>query len=80
MVEFVARLKEKEITLQESGLNIEYIAELVNMIDEKIITGKIAKLVADDMLASTDKSPTEIVKNNPDYQPLKDTNFIENLS
>lgn len=78
-VEFVGRLKEKEQTLTESGLKVEYIAELVNMIDERKITGKIAKLVADDMLASVGTSPKEIVNNNPDYQPLQDTKFIEAL-
>lgn len=78
-VEFAARLKEKEMSLQSSGLKMEHIAQLVNMIDEKTITGKIAKLVADDMIESIETSPQDIVKNNPDYQPLKDTNFIEAL-
>lgn len=78
-VEFAGRLKEKELDLAKSGLNVEHIAQLVNMIDDKKITGKIAKLVADDMLTSIGKSPEEIVKNNPDYQPLQDTAFIETL-
>lgn len=78
-VEFAGRLKEKNTTLLESTLRIDHIAELVNMIDNKTITGKIAKLVADDMLEQEGKSPKHIVENNPDYQPIKDTTFIETL-
>ena len=78
-VEFMGRLKEREKTFLESGLKIEFIAQLVNMIDTKKITGKIAKQVADDMLDSVETTPQDIVRNNPDYQPLEDTNYIDTL-
>jgi aspartyl-tRNA(Asn)/glutamyl-tRNA(Gln) amidotransferase subunit B len=43
------------------------------MIESNTITGKIAKSVADDMCKSPGKDPEQIVKQNPDYQPLQDT-------
>ena len=49
------------------------------MIDKKIITGKIAKKVADDMLSMSGKDCEEIVAENPDYQPVNDESEIEKL-
>ena len=49
------------------------------MIDLGTITGKIAKLVADEMVASPGKSPEEIVKANPDFQPVSDEGEIEKI-
>jgi len=78
-VEFAGRLKESGNTLWGIGITAEYVAKLVNLIDTKVITGKIAKQVADDMLATPGKDCEEIVKENPDYQPLHDTGEIEKL-
>lgn len=75
-VEFVGRLKEGVKPLPHSGISPESIAELVNMIDDKTITGKIAKAVADDMVQNPGVAPSIIVKQNPDYQPVSDTGEV----
>jgi aspartyl-tRNA(Asn)/glutamyl-tRNA(Gln) amidotransferase subunit B len=69
-VEFAGRLKEKGHTLISLGLPPVHLAKLVQMIEEKVITGRIAKSVADDMVATPNKDPEQIVQNNPDYQPV----------
>ncbi|MBP9841806.1 MAG: Asp-tRNA(Asn)/Glu-tRNA(Gln) amidotransferase subunit GatB [Simkaniaceae bacterium] len=73
-VEFVGRIKETEHILPP----LEHIAELVNLIESKAITGKIAKKVADDML-KTKEAPSLIIRANPDYTPLSDTSAITPL-
>ncbi len=77
IVEFTGRLKEKGISLEASGLQSAHVGHLVKMIEDKVITGRIAKQVADDMLVSPEKDSKEIVKENPDYQPVQDTSIIE---
>jgi len=78
-VEFSGRLKESGKPLWDTPITSAHIAELVNLIDKSTITGKIAKSVADDMMASPGKSPGEIVKANPDYLPMHDTAIIDPL-
>ncbi|MEX0962408.1 MAG: Asp-tRNA(Asn)/Glu-tRNA(Gln) amidotransferase subunit GatB [Simkaniaceae bacterium] len=78
-VEFVGRLKEKGISLFESKIPSSSIAELVNLIEEKTITGKIAKKIADDLVLSPEKTPLEIIEENPDYKPIDDHKEIESL-
>jgi len=73
-VEFVGRLKDTKIKIPA-----EHIAQLVNLIDEKVINGKIAKSVADDMIANPEKAPKLIVEENPDYKPLSDSGAIETI-
>lgn len=75
-VEFAGRLKEGLVPLPKSGIAPEHIAELVNLIDNKTITGKIAKSVADDMVKNPHLAPSALVKANPDYQPVSDTNEV----
>jgi len=77
ITEFSGRLKEKGQTLKESGLTSEYVGHLVKMIEDKVITGRIAKQVAGEMLEDPSKDPREIVKANPNYQPLEDDSVIE---
>lgn len=79
VVEFTGRFKDSGISLEKSGILSQHVMELVNMIEEGTITGKIAKSVADDMVVNKGLSPKEIVKNNPDYQPISDTSSIEAL-
>ncbi len=79
IVEFVGRLKDSGKKLKDIGIPSEHLAILVNMIDNGTITGRIAKKVADDMLENPGKNPEEIVKENPDYQPMTDTSSIEPL-
>jgi len=76
-IEFIGRIKDTGKTLTEIGIEALQIAQLVNMIEENVITGKIAKKVADDMLLHPGKSPEDIVAANPDYKPLTDTSVIE---
>ncbi len=78
-VEFAGRYKETGQSLLQSGITAEQIAKLVNLIEQGTITGKIAKSVADDMVASPGKNPEQIVQENPDYQPVHDTAAIEPL-
>lgn len=77
IVEFAGRLKEKGITLETSNLSSHYIGKLVKLIEDKIITGKMAKGVADTMLASPDLDPEEIVRQNPELRPMDDSSLIE---
>ena len=65
VVEFAGRLKDKGLSLPQSGITAQNIAKLVNLIDSGVITGKIAKMVADAMVASPEKDCEEIVKGNP---------------
>lgn len=78
-VEFIGRIKDLGKSLTDLGIEVSHIAELVNLIEEGIITGKIAKKVADDMIAYPGKSPQAIVDENPDYKPLSDISAIEGL-
>lgn len=75
--EFAGRLKEMGISLKASKLKSEYVGHLIKMIDEKVITGRIAKQVANDMLKDPTKDSRQIVKDNPDYQPEQNTSVIE---
>ncbi len=79
IVEFAGRLKESGKSLIDTGIPAADIATLVNLIDKGAITGKIAKKVADDMLEHPEKGPEQIIKENPDYQPLSDRKEIESL-
>ena len=76
-VEFLGRAKIRNQTLKELNVTPESIAELVSLIDTGIITGKIAKQVADDMVEAPTKKPIDIVNGNPDYKPLSDESEIE---
>lgn len=79
IVEFAGRLKESGKSLIELGIPAAEVASLVSMIDEGTITGKIAKSVADDLLAAHTKTVKQIVAENPDYQPLHAEDEIEVL-
>lgn len=79
VVEFAGRLKETGKTLAEYGIPSNQVAKLVNMIDQGVITGRIAKAVADDMVAQPNKDCEQIVKENPDYMPVHDQGEIGKL-
>jgi aspartyl-tRNA(Asn)/glutamyl-tRNA(Gln) amidotransferase subunit B len=76
-VEFAGRLKDSGKNLIDLGILPEHIAKLVQMIDQNKITGRIAKSVADDMVANPGFDPESIVAQNPDYQPTSDISAIE---
>ena len=77
--EFTGRFKDTGKNLLGSGILAAHIGKLVQMIEKGTITGKIAKSVAVDMFASPGKDPEQIVKENSDYQPIRDTSSIEPL-
>ncbi len=76
-VEFAGRLKEKNLTFATLPINPLYIAKLVNLLDKKTITGKIAKAIADKMLEPPYLSPEKLIAANPDFQPLESEDLIE---
>ncbi len=79
VIEFAGRLKESGKTLVDLGIPAKEIAALINLIDAGTITGRIAKSVADDLLATPKKTVKEIVDANPDYQPMHGEAEIEAL-
>lgn len=79
IVEFPGRYKDSGTSLLTSGITATHVAKLVNMIHEGKITGRIAKAVADDMVAHPGKDPEIIVKENPDYKPMDDTAALEKI-
>jgi aspartyl-tRNA(Asn)/glutamyl-tRNA(Gln) amidotransferase subunit B len=78
-VEFEGRLKPLGKTLQILGILPSHIGKLVKLIDEGKITGRIAKDVADAMVASPGLDPEAIVSQNPDFQPLSNSSEIEQI-
>lgn len=77
IVEFAGRYKETGKTLLTSGIPSAHVGMLVRMIDDKTITGRMAKEVADEMVAQPEKSPEEIVAANASYRPVGDLAIIE---
>ncbi|NDD99541.1 hypothetical protein EB008_04520, partial [bacterium] len=75
-VEFVGRLNEDKVHFMDANIPIENVAYLVSMIENGVITGKIAKEIKEQMCL-TKKHPQEIFDQNPDYKPLSDTKEIE---
>lgn len=78
-VEFTGRLKEKGTTIWESGLRPSAVGELVLMIQEGTITGKTAKSVADEMVATPNVFPRAIVDKNPAFRPFQDMQLLEKI-
>jgi aspartyl-tRNA(Asn)/glutamyl-tRNA(Gln) amidotransferase subunit B len=76
-VEFAGRTKEK--SLWEIGIISEHIADLVNLIDNNTITGKIAKKLADVMVERPGISPYTLIKENPEYAPITNEQEIQQI-
>lgn len=77
IVEFAGRYKESGKTVWTSGITAQNIGKLVSLIDEGKITGKIAKKVADEMVKNPQKACEEIIRENPEFQPVQDQGEIE---
>lgn len=77
IVEFAGRFRDTGTNLTTSGIPAEHVGKLVQLIDSGKITGRIAKSVADDMVASPGKDPEAIIAENPDYQPMDDIGALE---
>lgn len=78
-VEFAGRLKEKGKNLRTASLSPEHVAELVLLIENKTITARMAKAIADEMVDTPGKSPKAIIAENPDYQPMENLGELESL-
>ncbi len=76
-IEFAGRFKESGKTLPTSGIPPEHVAKLVSLIDQNTITGRIAKAIADEMVANPALDPETIIAKNPDYQPNADIASLE---
>lgn len=76
-VEFAGRLKESGQSLLTLGIPPSSIAKLVLLIEKGQITGRIAKSIADEMIASPGLDPETIMNSNPDYQPISGLSEIE---
>lgn len=79
IVEFAGRFKDTGKSLITCGIPSGHLGKLVNMIDKGVITGRIAKAVADDMVENPGKDPEVIVRENADYNPVHDQAEIEQL-
>lgn len=79
LVEFLGRLNEKKETFFSLNLLPENIASLVNLIEDKTITSRMAKQIADIMVDNPEKSPEKIVEENPEFKPVSDLSTIEPL-
>jgi aspartyl-tRNA(Asn)/glutamyl-tRNA(Gln) amidotransferase subunit B len=78
-VEFTGLCAKTGKSLLDSNIPARHIAKLVELIEKNTITSKIAKAVAEDMIASPGQDPELIVKNNPNYQPLDNAAELERL-
>lgn len=78
IVEFAGRFKESGKAIWTSLITPEHVGTLVALIDNGKITGKIAKLIADEMVSSG-QSPQAILDANPSYQPLFDEKALAML-
>ncbi len=79
MAEFPGRLKEQGVCLYQTKILPAHVAQLVNLIEKGTIHGKIAKSMADEMVAHPGTAPEEIIKRNPEFQPLNDKAAVEKL-
>jgi aspartyl-tRNA(Asn)/glutamyl-tRNA(Gln) amidotransferase subunit B len=71
-VEFTGRLKEIGSCIYKSGISPSHVGDLVLLIEQGKVTGKIAKSVADEMVAHPCLSPLVIIDENPAFKPFSD--------
>lgn len=79
IVEFGGRFKEAGQSLCRSGIPADHVGQLVKLIDDKTITGRIAKSIADLMVATPSKTPEQIIEENPDFKPIHDESELAAL-
>jgi aspartyl-tRNA(Asn)/glutamyl-tRNA(Gln) amidotransferase subunit B len=77
IVEFTGRLKDSGKNIINCGIPASHVAELINRVEDGTITGRIAKDIADEMVASPGRHPAEIIASNPNYRPVHDHSEIE---
>lgn len=79
VVEFAGRCKSLGKTLPHVGITPESIAQLVSLIDQKVITGKIAKDLADMMMEAPEKFPKKILDEHPEMLPMSDDGELKSV-
>lgn len=77
LVEFMGKLNELKTTFFALGIKAENISSLVNLIEDKTITTRMAKEIADIMIQNPTKTPQTIVEENPQFTPVSDLSTIE---
>ncbi len=77
MTEVLRVIADKKISIDIFSIPSKYIAELLNLIDEKILSGKLAKDVFEEMLISK-KSPNQIVEEKS-LKQISNTDEIEKI-
>lgn len=75
-VEFAGRCKQFGKSLPHMGIAPQSVAQLVALIDQGVITGKIAKDLADMMMEDPKTTPEEILKSRPDMLPMTDDHAL----
>lgn len=78
-VEFAGRMKGIGRSLVQSGIPAKHVGALIEMIENGMITGRIAKAVADEMVLQPSKEPKSIVTECAAYRPLREQAEIELL-
>lgn len=78
-VEFAGRLKELGKSVSHSKIPSACIARLVALIDAGRITGRMAKEIADAMVAEPGLDPEQFIESNPNYKPIGNVEEIEAL-
>ena len=79
VIEFGGRLKEKGIGIWQSGITPQNVGKLINLIESGLITGPIAKKIADIIVKHPEKNAEEIVKENPAFQPIHDEGALKKI-
>jgi aspartyl-tRNA(Asn)/glutamyl-tRNA(Gln) amidotransferase subunit B len=79
LVEFAGRLKSQGLTITTSKIAPEHMGELVAYISNGTITGPIAKEMADIMTAHPQKSPKEILQENPQFKPMNNLDELTKI-
>lgn len=79
ITEFAGRYKDSGKTLVTSGIPAEHVAKLLNFINDKTITGRIAKAIADEMVLKPGLDPQAIIDSNPDFKPVSDSGELEKI-
>ena len=76
-IEFFGRAKEAGKHFLSTSIPEKHIGSLITLIEDKTITSRIAKSIADEMMKKPHTSPQTIVQENPDYLPMSDPAIIE---
>lgn len=77
LTEFAGRLKASGKMIYQTVIAPRSVGVLIDWINTKKITGKIAKSIADILVDNQELTPEKILEQNPDFVPLNDTDEIQ---